>query len=169
MRMMFGGDVMLGRTVGDYILRLGPDYPLGPLFPLLHHADLVIVNLECAITARTRHWPGLPKAFCFAAPPDAAETLRGAGVGLVSLANNHTLDFGVEGLADTLAALDAQAVLHTGAGANLGQATRAAIPVERIVEAVLQTRELLLFGLKQQTAQIFELLLILQQSRRFVL
>jgi poly-gamma-glutamate synthesis protein (capsule biosynthesis protein) len=129
-RLMFGGDVMLGRTVREYIEKLGPDYPLAPLTPLLRQADLVTVNLECAITSGTHQWTGEPKAFYFGAPLEAAETLRDAGVGLVSLANNHTLDFGVEGMSDTLRALGAIGVQYTGAGANRVRATRPAI-VER--------------------------------------
>jgi poly-gamma-glutamate capsule biosynthesis protein CapA/YwtB (metallophosphatase superfamily) len=129
-RLLFGGDVMLGRTVKEYIEKVGPDYPLAPLAPLLRQADLVTVNLECAITAGAHKWTGAPKAFYFCAPLQAAETLRDAGVGVVSLANNHTLDCGVEGLADTLRALGAAGVQYTGAGANIPLATRPAI-VER--------------------------------------
>jgi poly-gamma-glutamate synthesis protein (capsule biosynthesis protein) len=129
-RLMFGGDVMLGRTVREYIEKLGAGYPLAPLAPVLRQADLVTVNLECAITTGTHQWAGEPKAFYFGAPPEAAETLRDAGVGLVSLANNHTLDFGVEGLADTQRALGGVGVQYTGAGVNLTRAMRPAI-VER--------------------------------------
>lgn len=127
LRVMFGGDAMLGRIVRERIERFGPDYPLGPVAPLLRQADLAIVNLECAITACTEEWSGEPKAFYFGAPPSAIEALAGAGVKLVSLANNHTLDFGVQGLEDTVEALDAHAIAHAGAGANLAAATAPAI------------------------------------------
>lgn len=126
-RLMLGGDVMLGRTVKEYIEKLGSGYPLAQLEPVLRQADLVAVNLECAITTGSHQWEGEPKAFYFGAPVEAAETLRDAGVALVSLANNHTLDFGVEGLADTLRALGAAGVQYTGAGANITRATRPAI------------------------------------------
>jgi poly-gamma-glutamate synthesis protein (capsule biosynthesis protein) len=127
LRVVFGGDAMLGRTVGEYIGRHGPGYPLGAIAPLLRQADLAVVNLECALTACTRRWPGAEKAFYFGAPPAAIGTLTEAGIGLASLANNHTLDFGVDGLRDTLAALDAHGVRHAGAGADLAAATDAAI------------------------------------------
>lgn len=122
LRVMFGGDAMLGRIVREKIERFGPDYPLGAITPLLRQADLAIVNLECAITACTRQWPGEPKAFYFGAPPAAIESLVGAGIKLVSLANNHTLDFGVQGLLDTVQALDAHGIAHAGAGADLAAA-----------------------------------------------
>jgi poly-gamma-glutamate capsule biosynthesis protein CapA/YwtB (metallophosphatase superfamily) len=129
-RLMLGGDAMLGRTVKEYIGRLGATYPLGMLAPLLRQADLAIVNLECAITRGTRHWPGAPKAFYFGAPPEAIYGLADAGIDLVSLANNHTLDFDVQGLCDTLRALDVHGIGHAGAGANRARALRPAI-VER--------------------------------------
>jgi poly-gamma-glutamate synthesis protein (capsule biosynthesis protein) len=130
LRLAFGGDTMLGRLVADAIARLGPGYPLGPVAGLLRGADLAIVNLECAITASTHTWSGAPKAFYFGAPPDAVQSLVQAGVALASVANNHTLDFDLQGLADTIDALDAHGIAHAGAGEDLAAALRPAI-VER--------------------------------------
>lgn len=118
-RLMFGGDVMLGRLVAEAIRHHGPHYPLAPLAQRLRSADLTIVNLECAITSCEQEWRGPPKAFYFGAPPEAVETLAHAGIDLVSLANNHLLDFGVDGLRDTVATLDAYGIAHCGAGKNL--------------------------------------------------
>jgi poly-gamma-glutamate capsule biosynthesis protein CapA/YwtB (metallophosphatase superfamily) len=122
LHLALGGDVMLGRTVKDYILRYGPGYPLDPVAGLLRQPDLAMVNLECAITDATEKWPGEPKAYYFGAPPQAVQTLVGAGIDMVSLANNHTLDFGVEGLLDTVRYLDAQGIRHAGAGSNSDEA-----------------------------------------------
>jgi poly-gamma-glutamate synthesis protein (capsule biosynthesis protein) len=130
LRLAFGGDAMLGRLVGEAIVRNGPGYPLGALASQLRAADLAVANLECAITAGTRLWPGEPKAFYFGAPPVAAQSLADAGIGLVSVANNHTLDFDVQGLLDTVRALDAHGIAHAGAGRDLAAALRPAI-VER--------------------------------------
>ena len=127
---MFGGDVMLGRGVGERILRHGPDYPLAPVAELMCDADLTIVNLECAITSSLQHWPGEPKAFYFGAPPEAIHTLTDAGIDMVSLANNHALDFGIAGLRDTLRHLRRHDIRVAGAGANIGHALLPAI-VER--------------------------------------
>lgn len=129
-RVMFGGDVMLGRIVKEYILLHGPQYPLGPVAGLMRSADLTVVNLECAITTSDRTWPGAPKAFYFGAPPQAMQSLADAGVDLVSLANNHVLDYGVEGLIETLQLLRRHHIVQCGAGANLAQARKPAI-VER--------------------------------------
>ncbi|GAB3538200.1 CapA family protein [Noviherbaspirillum agri] len=129
-RAMFGGDVMLGRNVKECILRFGPDYPLGPIAPLMRDADLTIVNLECAMTPSLEQWPGMPKAFYFGAPPQAIASLAGAGVDMVSLANNHALDFGTEGLIDTLHTLQQHDIAYAGAGADLDEALSPAL-VER--------------------------------------
>jgi poly-gamma-glutamate synthesis protein (capsule biosynthesis protein) len=130
LRLAFGGDTMLGRLVADAIARFGPAYPLDPVAALLRGADLAIVNLECAVTASTHTWPGAPKAFYFGAPPAAVQSLAWAGVGLASVANNHTLDFDLRGLADTIDTLDAHGIAHAGAGENLAAALCPAI-VER--------------------------------------
>lgn len=121
-RLMFGGDVMLGRTVKEYIFHFGPGYPLQPIAGLLRQADICIVNLECAITNSITIWPGEPKAFYFGAPPQAVQSLLDAGIDMVSLANNHTLDFGAEGLLDTLQLLRSHGIRTTGAGVDIEEA-----------------------------------------------
>jgi poly-gamma-glutamate synthesis protein (capsule biosynthesis protein) len=60
-RLVAGGDVMLGRGVGQAIVRHGPDYPLAPVAGLMRGADLALVNLECALTASAVRWRGAPK------------------------------------------------------------------------------------------------------------
>jgi poly-gamma-glutamate synthesis protein (capsule biosynthesis protein) len=127
LRLLFGGDVMLGRLAGEVMLRDGPGYPLGAVSALLRGADLAIANLECAISGSTERWQGEPKAFYFRAPPVAGQALLDAGIRLVSLANNHILDYGVEGLLDTLNTLDAHGIAHAGAGSDLPAALAPAI------------------------------------------
>lgn len=130
MRLLFGGDAMLGRLVGEAMLREGAGYPLGAVSPLLRGADLAIANLECAVCEPAERWHGAPKAFYFRAPPLAGQALLDAGIGLVSLANNHILDYGVQGLMDSLRVLDARRIAHAGAGADVDAALAPAI-VER--------------------------------------
>ncbi len=115
------GDVMLARTVGERILIDGSSVPVAGVSGTLAAADLVTANLECALSNR-----GTPaaKGFIFRAPPAAADALVAGGVSVVSLANNHTLDYGPEALADTEAYLDAHHVAHVGAGANAAAARR---------------------------------------------
>lgn len=102
-RLVFGGDVMLARTVGSQLAN-GVDV-LAPLRPYFREATAV-VNLECAIPAKAG--PG------FSAPLSAAAALRAAGVRAVSLANNHSRDAGSEGLEETGRALTAADVMFFG-------------------------------------------------------
>lgn len=131
LRLVFGGDVMLGRLVREAMLRDGVDTPLGAVSALLRAADLAVANLECAITGHAERWPGAPKAFYFGAAPMAAQALRDAGIGLLGLANNHILDYGVPGLLDTLSVLDAHGIAHAGAGRDLEAALLPAIALRR--------------------------------------
>lgn len=130
LRIALGGDAMLGRLVREHILGLGVDYPLGQIADRMQRADLAIVNLECALTDAGPPPNARPKAFRFMAPPRAVESLERAGVGLVSLANNHAMDAGAPGLLDTLKLLDAHGIAHAGAGRNLQEARGPAV-VER--------------------------------------
>lgn len=124
MKLLLGGDAMLGRGVDVMIRRMGPAYPLEPLARLTRGADLFFANLECAITGRNARFSGPPKAFYFRADPRAIETLTSAGVDLVSLANNHALDADPEGLRDTIATLGDHGIAHVGAGEDLRLASR---------------------------------------------
>ena len=111
--LLAGGDVLLGLTEPE-----GVD-PFTKVEPSLSSADVAIVNLEMAITERGEPYD---KEFVFRAPGSAALTLAGAGVDVVSLANNHILDFGSVGLEDTISVLDEVGILRPGAGANNAEA-----------------------------------------------
>lgn len=122
LRLAFLGDVMLGRGVAAAIGHFGPDWPWDDTPDRLRRSDLVLGNLECAITTETR--PEDPnKAFHFRAPPMAADALARAGVDFVSLANNHILDFGPQGLRETQQELDRVGVKWAGAGNTVEEAT----------------------------------------------
>jgi poly-gamma-glutamate synthesis protein (capsule biosynthesis protein) len=120
----FLGDVVLARGLNAEISRRSPESFWGNVLPLLHSADAVIANLECAVTARTQLWEKTPKMFYLRADPSAVEVLRAAHIQCVSLANNHTMDFGKEGLCDTLRHLDNAGIQHGGAGHDLAEAAR---------------------------------------------
>jgi poly-gamma-glutamate capsule biosynthesis protein CapA/YwtB (metallophosphatase superfamily) len=109
----FGGDVHFAeRTLS---LLDNPATAFGPVSSLFQAADLSMVNLETAVT--TRGTPE-PKQFHFRAPPASFAAVKDAGLDVVSLANNHTLDYGQVGLADTLAAAATSGVPIVGAGVN---------------------------------------------------
>lgn len=130
---VLGGDVMLGRLVKEVIFLKGIEYPMGQIASLMRQGDLVIVNLECAVTTNPSIWSGASKAFYFGAPPQAAQILSNCGVNLVSLANNHILDYDIRGLLDTLSYLKQQNIHYTGAGKNIEEAqTPAYVSVQNL-------------------------------------
>lgn len=122
MEIAFVGDVMLGRLVADELRRRPPAYPWGDTLPLLRRADLLVGNLEFVLTADGRPWPG--KVFHFRADPAAVASLESAGFALVSVANNHVLDYGVEAGLESLETLSAHGIAFAGAGADAVAARR---------------------------------------------
>jgi poly-gamma-glutamate capsule biosynthesis protein CapA/YwtB (metallophosphatase superfamily) len=121
------GDLMLGRRVAQ-LTGSAVDYPLAQVAREFRSADLGFANLEVALTQR-----GDPahKDYTFRAPENLAEGLRDSGINIVSVANNHVLDYGSLGLADTLAALDSAGVSHAGAGDDAAAAAAPAIVTVR--------------------------------------
>lgn len=82
-----------------------PSTAVGPFAELLRTADLAVGNLETAIAVGGTR---ADKQFTFRTPPSATAALRAAGLDVVSMANNHGLDYGPEGLAESVAAARAQ-------------------------------------------------------------
>lgn len=116
---------MLGREV---LGREGRDSVWGTVLPLLRGTDAVIADLECAITFHTGDWASTENVHHFRAePPVAVEVLRAANVRCVSLANDHILDFGEQGLFDTVENLHAAGIATAGAGRNDSQAASPAL------------------------------------------
>lgn len=109
------GDVNLDRTLGIAIENGNLDYPFEFVAPILQAADYTIGNLETALGAT-----GEPaaKRYPFRSPSGAAESLARAGFDLVSLANNHAMDYGPEALLEGMDLLHAQGVATVGAGAD---------------------------------------------------
>lgn len=116
------GDIMLGGTAEEIMLKNGYDYPFKHTRQLLGNADIVIGNLEGPLT--NHEIPETPdKQYLFRSPPQAvAPALRRAGFNAMNLANNHILDYGVTGMNDTLQSLDQSGITGIGAGQNLSEA-----------------------------------------------
>jgi hypothetical protein len=112
------GDTMLGREVGERLARPGHRSLAAAVQEIAGGADLFIANLECCISDRGAPAREPGKLFHFRAPRVAAERLAEMGVNVVSLANNHALDFGSEALQDTLNHLRAAGIAAVGAGCD---------------------------------------------------
>lgn len=107
--------------LGDLILDVPePDHWLSGIAPLLATGDVVIGHLEVPYTHCTDEVKGDVPAP--GADPAHLDALARAGVTAVSMAGNHMMDCGPVGLADTIAGLERNAILHAGAGPDLRQA-----------------------------------------------
>ncbi|MGI5183127.1 CapA family protein [Dactylosporangium sp. CA-152071] len=104
------------RTAG---LLKDPATAVGPMAEVLSAADLAVVNLETAVT--TRGTPE-PKEFHFRAPVAAYDAVKAAGIDAVSIANNHALDYGRVGFADTLDGAAAKGMPVFGGGRTIDEA-----------------------------------------------
>jgi len=125
---LFLGDVLLGNNAAETLAEEGYDYPFEQLAPLIESADAaaVVINHEGPITGRTEK-EGTNAQWSYGADPASAAALARAGVTHASLANNHVLDRGVEGLADTRRHLDEAGIVAFGAGAHRAEALRPAV------------------------------------------
>jgi poly-gamma-glutamate synthesis protein (capsule biosynthesis protein) len=116
----FGGDVAFEGITRARLAN--PRTALGPIARTLRAADLAMVNLETAITTGGTPAPG--KEFHFRAPASAFTALKAAGVDVVSMANNHGMDFMAEGLRDSLTASRRARFPVVGIGRNAAEAYR---------------------------------------------
>ncbi len=114
------GDLMLGRSVGTQILEKGPAIVFAGVQPVLDSADLRIGNLECALTDSGTPEP--KKTYTLKAPPAAAAALQLGKFDLVSLANNHAMDYGYQGLQEAQKLLGQVGIATVGAGIDYTQA-----------------------------------------------
>ena len=112
------GDLMFGRRVAATTTAAAA---LAPLRSRLASADLTIGNLESTLSTDGRPRQG---GDSFAASPHVLPALAAAGFDVLSLANNHTGDYGQRTFRETLAAFDKSPIHRVGAGANLDQAWR---------------------------------------------
>ncbi|WP_041245481.1 CapA family protein [Geotalea uraniireducens] len=127
MKLLFAGDVMLGRLVNRALQRLPPEYPWGDTLPLFATADWRMCNLECVISDNGTPWSLTPKIFHFRSDAGNVAVLQAAHIDAVSLANNHSLDYEYEAMFDMLRILNKAKIAHAGAGADLAEASRPAV------------------------------------------
>jgi len=115
------GDIYLAGSVNTMARLRGMDYVLAEVSDTLKADSLTVGNLECS--ASTTGKPEKGKEFTFQAPPALLDGLRDGGIDMVSLANNHSLDYGKGALVEMLKHLRAAGLRFAGAGVNLDSAT----------------------------------------------
>lgn len=110
----FTGDIMLGRSVMKTMKDLKDfSYPFHYVAAELNNADITIVNLENPVVTNC---PEHTSGFTFCTSPEAAAGLAYAGIDMVSLANNHSRNYGNIGLTETIDFLSAYEIKSTGVG-----------------------------------------------------
>jgi len=128
LRIVAVGDIMLGRGVTQSLNMkgLGFSEPFSDTRELLKAGDVVFCNLEHPIT-ESEHSLDPNGKFVLKAGPDAVGALEWAGFNLISIANNHILDFYDNGLEDTMVSLSDHDIAFAGAGENLEKARQMAV------------------------------------------
>ena len=120
--LIFVGDIMLSRGVEQMVEKYGEGdwrYPFFNVVDALRSADLVFGNLEGPISARGKNQGSV---YSFRADPAAVHGLTFAGFDVLSLANNHILDWGREALLDTIQILSSNGIHPVGAGKSEAEA-----------------------------------------------
>lgn len=129
------GDIMMGGKVAEAIVKYGAEYPFQYVHEILQSSDIIFGNLEAPLTNEIEKtiWDYSKiidkpviidgksygnSIFC-KAPPESIKGLIYSGFNVLSLANNHIMDYGEKGLLDTLAVLSKYKINSVGAGKNL--------------------------------------------------
>lgn len=114
------GDIMLAGNASAALCRQGYEYPFAATAAILRGSDIALGNLETPIAGKGSEFTA--KKYRFKADPKAAAAIRKAGFTVLTLANNHIMDFGAQGLSETFHHLKKERLLFTGAGRNLAEA-----------------------------------------------
>jgi len=118
-----GGDIMLCRGTRKYIDLFGSEYPFSEIRDEIHMHDIAIANLESPISARGERFSP-DKGIYFRALPDVVEGLKDSGFNVLTLANNHILDWGIDGVADTMRYLREGGLYFSGVGFSKTEASK---------------------------------------------
>jgi len=113
--MAFGGDIMLDRGVRDSVNKnFNGDYSaIFENLDIFKQSDIAFANLEGTASDQGRDIHNL---YSFRMDPDVIPTLKGAGVSILSVANNHIGDWGLPAFIDTLSRLKENEIAYTGGG-----------------------------------------------------
>lgn len=123
-RLLFGGDVLLSDHVLNAYQRAGGIQGVvdDGYRHVIEESDFFMVNQEFPFSNRGTQ--AADKQYTFRLPPEKVAMFTELGINVVTLANNHALDFGIDALLDSCQVLDEAGILHTGAGSNLEEAKK---------------------------------------------
>jgi len=118
------GDIIPGRHVAKAMAKHGVAFPFKLATPLVKGSDVTVGDLECPLTDRVE--PPYSGMF-FSSPTKTVEGLKLLGISVVTLANNHSTNFGRPAFTDTLETLKANDIKYAGGGYNYDEAHRPAV------------------------------------------
>jgi poly-gamma-glutamate synthesis protein (capsule biosynthesis protein) len=118
------GDLYFGNHRGTTIINY-PEYPWKNIKDILSTGTVRVGNLEAPLSERGAKYT--EKKYFLRNNPKTINALSSAGFNIVTLANNHIMDYGPVALSDTINALESVNILYTGAGLNLNEARKPAI------------------------------------------
>lgn len=121
MKLLIVGDFYPGLRVSSCLLN-PPEKVFGSFSSLIDESDLAVINLEAPLTDNS--YPIIKTGPALRGDPVAGKLLKKAGFDLVTLANNHILDFGKEGLTDTISTLKEENLAFVGAGFSKQEASK---------------------------------------------
>jgi poly-gamma-glutamate synthesis protein (capsule biosynthesis protein) len=121
-KLNFLGDIMLSRHVNTQMERLGFGYPWEKVKTQIADADITFANLEVPISDR---YDAPAEGMSFVAPTKNLEYLKSAGIDIVSVANNHTANFGTQAFLDNIKNLKAAGIGICGGGLTEAEARKA--------------------------------------------
>ncbi len=119
------GDIMLAGRWAPFLKKNGYNSPFTAVRKEFATSDINLANLESPIATGGQEYS--EKKFRFRAEPQVAKAIRTAGFNLVTLANNHSMDFGAEALTETMRHLKDNGIAWVGAGENLSEARKMAL------------------------------------------
>ncbi|MRG85603.1 CapA family protein [Salinibacillus xinjiangensis] len=118
--LLFAGDTLFDWSVKTAVQQYGPDYPFQYVKEEVSQADLSILNLETAVTKEKEK--DTVQLYNFKSDPIALKGVKNTGFDMVSLANNHAMDYQIDGFLDTLKHLEQNNLKYFGAGKNKDKA-----------------------------------------------
>jgi poly-gamma-glutamate capsule biosynthesis protein CapA/YwtB (metallophosphatase superfamily) len=113
LQLVFAGDLMLDRGVRETIEKNNPDYLFKDIRPIFKNSEIVVANLECVACDSTIE--AINKKFTFRANPEWLSAVNTSGITHLTLANNHSFDYGYTGLKQTLTNLETYKLNSIGA------------------------------------------------------
>ncbi|MBM7703091.1 CapA family protein [Metabacillus iocasae] len=120
------GDIMMGRHIKEITDRYGEDFVFRNVKGFFEKSDYVSGNYEHpVIMGQEESYEKLEKNIHLSSTEQDLQTVKDAGFDVLSLANNHTMDFGSKGIEDTMQAFKQNKVEYVGAGNNIDEAKEA--------------------------------------------